>query len=194
MKNLNLKPILSLLLIGVFFLPTFDESPENTGAWIRLINTRNTVEYFKVFGFFLYLLPILSLINLFFDVLKVKRIVLFNEFIFGFIITIFLPLVWILKGLKFWSFFFFPSFGYYLIFIISITGIIITYKTIIKSYVTSKNSIMDKKNIIIGLLLVITVTLVYIATQKKTHRVFQKEIRIIRPSTGGSSWSNFRNC
>jgi putative Mn2+ efflux pump MntP len=53
---------------------------------------------------------------------------------------------------------------------------------------------MDKKNIIIGLLTIIAVTLGYIATQKKSRPIFQKEIRIIkRPiknpfGSNGTDW------
>lgn len=53
---------------------------------------------------------------------------------------------------------------------------------------------MDKKNIIIGLLVVAVLLLGYIATHpKKVRRIFHKEIRVIRPSKG-VGWANFRNC
>jgi uncharacterized protein YneF (UPF0154 family) len=53
---------------------------------------------------------------------------------------------------------------------------------------------MDKKNIIIGLLIIVAVILGYIATQKKSRSIFHKEIRIInRPiknpfGSNGTNW------
>lgn len=52
---------------------------------------------------------------------------------------------------------------------------------------------MDKKNIIIGLLVVITIILAYMTTQKKTERVIQHETTIIRQKVKNPYGSNGTN-
>ena len=52
---------------------------------------------------------------------------------------------------------------------------------------------MDKKNIIIGLLVLITIILAYMTTQKKTERVIQNETKIIRQKVKNPYGSNGTN-
>ena len=52
---------------------------------------------------------------------------------------------------------------------------------------------MDKKNIIIGLLIIITIILGYIATNKKTRNIIQKEVRIINRKVKNPYGSNGTN-
>lgn len=148
----NLKTVNSVVLIIAFFLPWIDmifiswngyELVKGISNLYRTISffSGNSDNQYLYFSYAFFLIPILAFVNIIFDLTKTKRLGFLNEFFVGLILTLSLPILFIAKGGNIEVFFKFPGFGYYLTFIFSITGIILSF---IKG--TENNKINSESN------------------------------------------------
>lgn len=130
---MNKTSILSIGLLIAFFLPWFDlnlftiSGFEIPTSFEKLSNLNNmfgnenkTLSNTTKFSYILYLIPFLSLINLFKEFSKAKRAYIFNEFLVGLIAIIYL--FFVAKGYKkdFNSLF---GIGFYVTLLISVLGL-----------------------------------------------------------------------